>query len=291
MATRSARPASATRWRDSASCCCRHRDAGHAAAPRAGRMHGKAAPPGTDFEHVIGRANAQGLAPSLELPLLRDGQRLVGRLEHGARIGQRRIQERREQFVAEVVVRADVAAAAAPAVPAANVQPVVRQVGQRATATSRAAGTPRCAARVPRSGTGRRSASRRPCTTRRHRDHRARRTSGRTHPCAIHMVACNAASGSPASITDPSGRCTVSRPTRSAASDCTSRRRASGHNQPVSKVGGRPVRHGWRSVRRSSLRTPSAGRFGVEGRFRVIGRALPPQAEGLPVNAARSRQA
>ena len=79
-------------------------------------MHGETAPPAADFEHLVGRLQAQLAAEHIvfaDLRLLEVRPRLI---PIGRGIGHGRIQPQREEVIAEIVVLFDVAAAGAAAV-------------------------------------------------------------------------------------------------------------------------------------------------------------------------------
>ncbi len=81
---------------------------GHPAAVARGRVHGHRSPARADLQQVIVRPEAQLRADALELRVLRLLERRLGRLEQGAGVHHRGVEEQREERVAEVVVRGDV---------------------------------------------------------------------------------------------------------------------------------------------------------------------------------------
>src|SRR5947209_19216806 len=70
-------------------------------------------PARSDLEHAIARSEIELLADTLELRELRSLERHTLTLEEGTRIAHGRVEHPREELVAEVVVRADVAPASA----------------------------------------------------------------------------------------------------------------------------------------------------------------------------------
>ncbi|MGB0093407.1 MAG: hypothetical protein WBP81_12880, partial [Solirubrobacteraceae bacterium] len=91
----------------------RDRGRGHVAAAGRGGVQRERTPARSDFEHAIPRTEVELLTDTLELRDLRLLERHPLPLEERTRVAHRRIEQSREQLVAEVVVCGDVAPAPA----------------------------------------------------------------------------------------------------------------------------------------------------------------------------------
>ena len=89
---------------------------GDAAAVAVRRVHREAAPAGPDLDHAIVWRERELATDAVELGARGVGHRGVRALEDPRRVGERLVEEQREEVVAEVVVRADVAPSAGPGV-------------------------------------------------------------------------------------------------------------------------------------------------------------------------------
>ena len=89
---------------------------GHAAAARAGGVHGERAPARADLQQVVGRLQVELVEDQLELGASRPARASCpGRVEQRAGVHHRRVEHPLEQVVAEVVVGLDVLARCAAA--------------------------------------------------------------------------------------------------------------------------------------------------------------------------------
>jgi hypothetical protein len=100
----------------------RYRRRGHVTAVFPRGMQRESSPSGADFEHPVAALEIELAAHMVELPHRSFVKRHVRALEDRARIHHRRIEEQCEELVADVVVRADVAPAAAARVARGGVQ-------------------------------------------------------------------------------------------------------------------------------------------------------------------------
>ena len=83
-------------------------DGGDFAAVVFGGVHAESAPTASDFQDAVGGNEVQAFAEFIVFPALSGFERLVGRFEIRAGIGHGGIEPELEEFVAEVVVLADV---------------------------------------------------------------------------------------------------------------------------------------------------------------------------------------
>ena len=141
-----------------------------AAAVPARSVHGEAAPAGADLQHVVVGFQSELAADPLELGLLGRGEVLARLGEHGAGVGQRRVEERAEEVVAQVVVGGDVAACAREVVATTPERQTVprREQTQRGRRPATQGG-PRCARGCVRARPCRRTSTSPPCSCARRR--------------------------------------------------------------------------------------------------------------------------
>ena len=83
-------------------------DGGDFATVVFGCMHAEAAPTASDFQDAVRGDEVEALAEFIVFPALGGFERLVGRFEIRARVGHGGIEPELEEFVAEIVVLADV---------------------------------------------------------------------------------------------------------------------------------------------------------------------------------------
>ena len=106
---RSARPRSATSVTRVSMLILGDGCGGDAAAVVLGRVHGEPAPTGADLQQMVVLGQSQKLAETLELCVLGLLEGHLGVAEQSTAVRHRRIEEQREEVVAEVIVRSDVA--------------------------------------------------------------------------------------------------------------------------------------------------------------------------------------
>ena len=93
-------------------------------------MHAEAAPTASNFQDAVGGDEAQAFAELVVFPALGGFERLVGGFEIRAGVGHGSIEPELEEFVAEIVVLADVFSAHAAAVRPAHVEGAVGGIEQ-----------------------------------------------------------------------------------------------------------------------------------------------------------------
>ena len=95
-----------------------------------GCMHAEAAPTASDFQDAVGGEKAEAFAEFIVFPALGDFERFVGRFEIGTGIGHGVIKPELKEFVAEIVVLADVFPAHGAAIRSAQVEGAVDGIEQ-----------------------------------------------------------------------------------------------------------------------------------------------------------------
>ena len=105
-------------------------DGGDFAAVVFGGVHAEAAPTASDFQDAVGGNEAQAFAEFIVFPALSGFERLVGCFKIRAGIGHGGIEPELEEFVAEIVVLADVFPAHIPAVRPTQVESAVGSIEQ-----------------------------------------------------------------------------------------------------------------------------------------------------------------